>query len=803
MESPLISVIVPTKDRPDLLRRALASIAAQDVAHGIEAIVVDDGSAEPQEWVRAYADELGLELTFVRHEVSRDLAGARNAGLRVARGKYVGYLDDDDLWLPHHARVLLAAVEGSHARAAYGLAERWAQELRDGAWVTVDSQVEHRQPRLDMARLLLTNLTPVNTVLHERSLIDEIGGFDETLTVIEDWDLWIRMRDVTDFVHVPQVTCAYTTRPAGNMTQERLLEFWPAQARIFARYAPLAARHPGLDKLQQASLDTLAAQFPPPLVETLRRRAAELAALPPSNATLHAAPDEAATGSAGDEPLVSICIPTFQRCDLLREALGSARAQTWPNLEILVSDDGSTDGTHELLEQVAAEDARVRWWSNEENVGGRENHRVLLREARGEYVKFLNDDDLLHVANVARLVRPMIDDPTLTVATSKRQLIDERGVPMADTSHSRAITTHAQRLPGADLVNLCLTSLTNWVGEPTTVLFRRDAVAASTMFSFGGRHFDASADLALWFSLLSRGDAWYDPHPLSSLRLHGTHDSQPPSIVVELLTDFLAFIERAPQYGFLLEGDDVRTALCTLLARVAGTYAPLHDEPAAAELPALIERIGTLLAAQAEQGASTLAPQATVVIPVHDDVDALVATVSSIADGTPGSWFEVVFVDDAASDACRGLLDALEGDIRVVRHEERRGLLASYAAGIAVARGDLTALVEPGAVLEPGWLPALGTLLTHDAALAAAVPAVIDADERDVRDFDVDRDAVAALVASSTTLRAAFDECSASGSLAHVARDLAAAGRRIGIDPASRASRPHTARAASELTRAA
>ncbi|MCW2973068.1 MAG: hypothetical protein JWN72_1341 [Thermoleophilia bacterium] len=811
MPAPLLTVIVPTKDRPDLLRRALESIAAQQFSGTIQTIVVDDGSALPQQWVTALP---GLDLTYVRHEASRDLAGARNTGLRHATGTYVGYLDDDDVWLPQHAQLLVDALEAHPtARAAYSLAERWHQQLQQGTWVTVEAGVEHRHAQFDLDMVLLTNLTPVNTVVHERSLIDEVGGFDETLAVVEDWDLWIRLRARTEFVHVPEVTCAYTTRGATNMTQQRIREFWPAQARIFHRYRELAAEFSGLGDVQQSHLAKVIATMGPDDAAVAQERARIALGQPPSDASLHhdygspgrsgepSAGADASTDTAGgvharagEEPLVSILIPTCDEVDLLRAAVESASNQTYANVEILISDDCSTDATRDLIDEASQADPRIRGWVNAAPVGRTENYRVLLRAARGEFVKYLDADDLLHADCVERLLAPLLRDERLVLATSKRQLIDLAGDALPDHAYSQAIAPSPRRMPGADLVNLCLRTLANWIGEPSAPLFRRAAVAATTMFEFGGRPFDASADLALWSSLLSRGDAWYEPDPLSSQRVHDAGDETSPAVVVEALTDLLAIIELGPQYGFLLESDDARLALTGLLGRVAATYGTLHADPAAAALLPATTRIAELLAATRADAREPDMPfyTTTVVVPVTDDLGAAIENITAISDGTPGTWFEVCFVDDAADPELANLLDNLEGDIQVVRHESRLGASASYASGIEHARGEHVVLLHPQAVVHPGWLPPLVGLLQAGHDVDAVLPLLRDAEAPDIRDVGSD-DAVLAVAATRDLLHDTITRSpvttigDSAGHALHIARDaLVAAGARVVVEPASR-----------------
>src|SRR5262245_21923057 len=95
MEEPLVSVIVPTRDRPTLLARALASIDAQTFCAG-EIIVVDDGSQNPPHEVIAGFPSVRLIVLPRRGGA----AAARNVGIRASRGEFVAFLDDDDAWLP-------------------------------------------------------------------------------------------------------------------------------------------------------------------------------------------------------------------------------------------------------------------------------------------------------------------------------------------------------------------------------------------------------------------------------------------------------------------------------------------------------------------------------------------------------------------------------------------------------------------------------------------------------------------------------------------------------------------------------
>lgn len=206
--SPLVSVVVPTHERPALLERALHSILDQEM-QDFEVLVVNDGGAAPAEGLRDL-DPKG-RLHFIDRPTSGGASAARNDGLRAARGRYIAYLDDDDIFLPAHLRILVAALEASPCRVAYSAPRRGYMVRSEGAVHVVKRDFPYGQP-FSRAHLGYRNFIPTLCIMHERTLIDEVGLFDESYPVVEDWDLWWRMAQVTDFVFVEDVTCEFLVR---------------------------------------------------------------------------------------------------------------------------------------------------------------------------------------------------------------------------------------------------------------------------------------------------------------------------------------------------------------------------------------------------------------------------------------------------------------------------------------------------------------------------------------------------------------------------------------------------------------
>ena len=250
--APAISVIIPTLNRPDLLEVALRSVLDQTL-QDFEVVVVNDAGSPVTETLR----RLGHPPRVRCLENPRPLghSGARNVALRAARGRYVAYLDDDDTFHPEHLATLRAALGDGAYQVAYSDARR-AQVQGDGTVLAHDVPYS---TDFDPDAILLTNFIPILCVMHERACGEALAGpggglFDESLPVLEDWDLWIRLSRRFRFVHVPRVTCTFTVRTDGSsVTTQRLQTFAETEQRIRARYQrEIAAAPRALHALYQS-----------------------------------------------------------------------------------------------------------------------------------------------------------------------------------------------------------------------------------------------------------------------------------------------------------------------------------------------------------------------------------------------------------------------------------------------------------------------------------------------------------------------------------------------------------------------
>jgi len=186
-DAPDVSVVIPTRSRWHLLSTAAlpSALEQQDVA--IEVIVVDDGSED--ETPDRLAEVGDPRLVVIRHEESGGVAAARNAGISAARGGWVSFLDDDDLWAPRKLRAQIDSAEAAGAVFAYS-----AGGGLNGSHEFLFA-VAPPDPATVTRELLRWNVIwcGCSNVLARASVVDELGGFDERLVQLADWDLWIRL----------------------------------------------------------------------------------------------------------------------------------------------------------------------------------------------------------------------------------------------------------------------------------------------------------------------------------------------------------------------------------------------------------------------------------------------------------------------------------------------------------------------------------------------------------------------------------------------------------------------------------
>lgn len=206
-DEPVVSVLIPTRNRWALLSRALASVLAQEEVV-FEVVVVDDGSTDETPARLAELDDPRIRPVMLPSNLG--VARVRNVGIREARCRWVAFLDDDDIWAPTKLSEQIAAAADDVSFVYTGTYLLDEDARVKGIRLTPD-------PSELPGGLLETNLIGGPSVVMARTgLLREVGGFDERLAVLADWDLWLRLLEVGRAAVCFEPLAAYTVH-SGSM----------------------------------------------------------------------------------------------------------------------------------------------------------------------------------------------------------------------------------------------------------------------------------------------------------------------------------------------------------------------------------------------------------------------------------------------------------------------------------------------------------------------------------------------------------------------------------------------------------
>ncbi|HEV8389804.1 MAG TPA: glycosyltransferase family 2 protein, partial [Dongiaceae bacterium] len=304
-DRPLISVILPTRNRAALLPTAIGSIKAQTYDYW-ELLIVDDGSSDATPSVVAgfLADP---RIRLLRKD-GDGVAAARNAAMAQAKGQLFAYLDSDNSWWPEFLEIATSYLLDRNLDLVYS-----ALETNDG-WRT-----RYVGAEFDYTALSRRNFIDINVALHRRALYDARGGCDEGLTRMSDWDVILRYAKDSRIGYAPFIGCAYD----GRLTRtDRITVSEP----VGWTYVVLGKHHVDWSRLRS-----------------------DLA--------------------GRDADLVSIVIPVHGQADLTSACLSSLfEVDAGRRFELVLVDNGSDAATAALLDRCVATHANARLVRNWENL---------------------------------------------------------------------------------------------------------------------------------------------------------------------------------------------------------------------------------------------------------------------------------------------------------------------------------------------------------------------------------------------------------------------------------------------------
>ena len=255
MNAPTFTAVIPAFNAALTLASSLRSVLAQ-TEKDLEVIVIDDGSSDRTHEV-AETFRCDRRLRIVRHE-NRGLASARNTGIEHARGRFIGFLDSDDLWMPTFLEVMGSALDADSG-AGFAYTDGWALDDETKRIRRSTTMARQRPPSNPpraadafLRLLVVRNFVPAEALVRRAALAD-VGNFTPELPAVEDFELWLRMlAHGWRAVRPPGILLVRRERPASMSSNELLM----VQAHE-AVWRMVIERHPAPDEVKRVAAERM------------------------------------------------------------------------------------------------------------------------------------------------------------------------------------------------------------------------------------------------------------------------------------------------------------------------------------------------------------------------------------------------------------------------------------------------------------------------------------------------------------------------------------------------------------------
>lgn len=407
------AIIIPTHNRPDLLKRAIRS-ALEQSRQPEEVIVVNDGEGNLNSYVPI------IKVIKTNGNVGPTKARSIAMDALSPQVNTVCYLDDDDELLPNHLETLAPLVEEGNEFAF----SKALYKYPDGTETTDPEPSNHGPKRYyDPNALLRQNIAPVSSFIHTRKSYDIIGGWDISLPRMEDWDFWGRL-----FIQFGPPTFANivtnviykglgTNRTDSNQFVYAMSCHW--RDVVDSRLNFLASQ--GRGKLSQSDIHKFKI------------------------------------------PKVGVLMPCYNASKFLTESMNSILGQTYQDIEVIAVNDGSTDATLETLLRYSVIDNRVRVFDSKTNAGVTKALNRCLMLSRSEYLARMDADDVAMPDRIEKQVLYLDEYKDIGIIGSRFWSMDES---MKTIKWSNNVPTDPEEVK-TTLANHCC------IGHPTVMMRRR------------------------------------------------------------------------------------------------------------------------------------------------------------------------------------------------------------------------------------------------------------------------------------------------------------------------------------------
>lgn len=476
MSKPFISIVMPVYNGGDYFPQSVATALAQTYSR-FEIVLVNDGSRDEGK-TASFCERMKREhpdrITYIEQD-NRGVAAALNAGLRAMRGDVFCWLSHDDLYVPEKLERQVAYFERLGKSDAMLISDYDLIGPQDEliAHVNFDNEAFRRSPRLPLYRGCVNGCT----VFIPRKLFPE-GLFPEQYRYTQDYWLWFELIKKYDFFHQPEILVRYRLHPGQDSRKPEAT----AEAEALWRAAVDET-----NEVVRAQLYGSSWRF---YEETHKILATAYPGIGE-----HLAQQRDACIS---DTLVSVVIPFFNEPELVIRSTRSVLEQTHGKLEVILVNDGSTVDVSEVR-RLADNEPRVRL-IEQPNGGAAAARNKGLSYVRGDYIAFLDADDLFLPDKIEKQLRAMAHAGALISHTSYHVSFPER------------YTTHAYMPSGRQGGRIYPRVLGQCMIATPTVMIHRSLLAGGFAFPTG---MHLGEDIMAWLDVLTRHDILGIDEPLT------------------------------------------------------------------------------------------------------------------------------------------------------------------------------------------------------------------------------------------------------------------------------------------------
>lgn len=467
---PKVSIVIPVYNGSKYVREAIDSALAQTYAN-IEIIVVNDGSNDEEktnEILLSYGDK----IKYLKKE-NGGVSTALNLAIKNSSGEYISWLSHDDVYYPDKIEKQINYILSNGYRdkyiILYGDYDLIDSKSRLISECTKDHQMLIEKPEYALLRGSINGIT----LLIQKKAFDEFGLFDESLRCTQDYEMWKRMSKKYTFVHMSGIIAK--SRQHGeqvSVKNPRVItegnDFWTNL--VSSTPKKVMER---LEGSEYAFYEEMAKFLSDSPYEETARFCEEK-----SNAIAKK------ILSKVEETKVSVIIPFYNRVDLVIESLKSVMIQSHKNLEIIVVNDGSEDDITKL-NKVITTDERIKFINVNPNKGASNARNVGIEKATGDYVAFLDSDDLFKANKLEEQLKKML----LYNAEVSHTSYLRKGFKDEVVMHSGTLTGKA----AIQLIYSCP------IATPTVMI--KGSVLKDKEYRFDTNH-TIGEDTCLWLKLL-------------------------------------------------------------------------------------------------------------------------------------------------------------------------------------------------------------------------------------------------------------------------------------------------------------